>query len=55
MLYVNKKLLTEVKVKFLAVVLADLCCRYIIKYVSNTLSNATIACDWMDIDVESQI
>lgn len=44
MLHVNKEfLLTEVKV--LAVVLADPCCRYSIKYVSKTLSNATVACD----------
>lgn len=46
MLYVNKKfLLTEVKVKVLAVILADLCWKYIIKYVSNMLSNATVARD----------
>lgn len=46
MLHVNKEfLLTEVKFRALAVVLADLRCRYIIKYVSTTLSNATVACD----------
>lgn len=46
MLHGNKEfLLTEVKVMVLAVVLADLCCRYILKYVSKTLSNATVACD----------
>lgn len=46
MLHENKEfLLTEVKAEVLAVVLADLRCRYINKDVSNTLSNATVAYD----------
>lgn len=46
MLYESKEsLLTEVKVKVLAVELTDLCYRYICYNVSNTLSNATVVCD----------
>lgn len=41
----KESLLTGVKVKVLGVELTDLCCRYMITYVSNTLSNATVACD----------
>lgn len=49
----KESLLTEVKVKVLAVELTDLYCRYLITYVS--ISNGTIACDWIDIDVAGWI
>lgn len=43
--YMKVKYLTEVKVMVVAMELTDLCCRYICYNVSNTLSNATVACD----------
>lgn len=38
-------LLTEVEIKGFAVELTDLCCRYIIIYVSNAVSSVAVACD----------